>query len=439
MGPAARRPSLVFVVALAATAVAAILVLGSAPAAEAQSGTIPPDTGTCEEHQPIEITENVGEHGFVLGPRLANFVAPTYRPGSGVVGGLGTEAHPYVIDGWCITPDPDLLPSFEDTSGYDAAIRIANANAHVIVRDNVLPAEGDFTTGIRIENADNVRIESNTIADNPGHGVHVSASKNVDVRGNTIEANGADAVRVDDGRRLTIEENAIANNADAAVRLTDTQRSTVEANEIEANGQGLVLDDSDRNELVDNEIDRSAILDGIQLYQSDDNSIRDNLVEGTGHGIGLFVASDGNTIESNTIQQTNGRGIDVSFSAGNELRSNTVEANTDTGIRVAGPDNLVDGNAIRDNGVGIRVASTGDGSTLQRNDIEANRNAGLEVGDLDQPLDATGNWWGASDGPSGGVQDACTGTVADGGGQAIVVKNGGQVCFEPWATGTVAG
>lgn len=30
--------------------------------------------------------------------------------------------------------------------------------------------------------------------------------------------------------------------------------------------------------------------------------------------------------------------------------------------------------------------------------------------------------------------DACTGTVADGDGEAIVTEDGGEVCFEPWRT-----
>jgi surface glycoprotein (TIGR04207 family) len=57
----------------------------------------------------------------------------------------------------------------------------------------------------------------------------------------------------------------------------------------------------------------------------------------------------------------------------------------------------------------------------------AQNQAGFNPGDEDT-LDATSNWWGAADGPSGGVEDPTTGAVANGDGAAV----NGEVAFTPW-------
>jgi surface glycoprotein (TIGR04207 family) len=57
----------------------------------------------------------------------------------------------------------------------------------------------------------------------------------------------------------------------------------------------------------------------------------------------------------------------------------------------------------------------------------AQNQGGFNPGDEDT-LDATSNWWGAADGPSGGVEDPTTGAVANGDGAAV----NGEVAFTPW-------
>jgi len=64
--------------------------------------------------------------------------------------------------------------------------------------------------------------------------------------------------------------------------------------------------------------------------------------------------------------------------------------------------------------------------------LELATGAGGEA-DLDEPVDATDNWWGHETGPSGGTTDACTSTTADGQGDAITTSNA-EVCFAPWRT-----
>jgi len=62
------------------------------------------------------------------------------------------------------------------------------------------------------------------------------------------------------------------------------------------------------------------------------------------------------------------------------------------------------------------------------NSLARNGDYGLYVEDSAVTVDATHNWWGHASGPSGGVADPVTGTIADGTGDAVSEN----VHFDPW-------
>lgn len=418
---------------------AGLLAMALVPAASIGQNNIIPKTGGCVEHQPIRITEEAGAEGFVLGPELGRFAAPTYRPGSGVIGGLGTEASPFVIEDWCITRDAEAPPLAADTSQQPAAIHIEDTDAHVVVRDNELPAQGGFETGMQLVDAQNVRVEGNDIVANTADGVRIEDGNVLHVAENRIEANGGDAVHVTDGRSADVRDNEIRDNEGAAIRYSGTIVSVAEGNTVEDNGQGIVLDGAKEILVRDNAIHDSGILDAIQLYNAKSNFIRDNHVSSTPRGIGLFSSSDGNQITGNTVENANGHAVEVSYSTGNEIDDNRIEDSQGQGIRLVGQAGTsaatsVNGNELVGNKVGLSVDET-TADEVTDNAFEGNQDAGLLVSDLPAPLHAEDNWWGHASGPSGGILDACNGsTVADGDGQAIEWKDGSGVCFDPWLT-----
>jgi parallel beta-helix repeat protein len=92
----------------------------------------------------------------------------------------------------------------------------------------------------------------------------------------------------------------------------------------------------------------------------------------------------------------------------------------------------IEDNQIHENDYGIYLESVADGSTVlvNSNRLVGNDDYGLYVEDSAVIVDATSNWWGHASGPSGGVADPVTSTIADGTGDAVSE----HVHFDPWLT-----
>jgi nitrous oxidase accessory protein NosD len=93
---------------------------------------------------------------------------------------------------------------------------------------------------------------------------------------------------------------------------------------------------------------------------------------------------------------------------------------------------IVDDNQILGNDYGIYLESIGAGSTvlINSNRITGNDSYGVYVKDSAIIVDATSNWWGDVNGPSGGVQDPVTSRIAGGAGDAVSE----HIRFDPWLT-----
>jgi len=92
----------------------------------------------------------------------------------------------------------------------------------------------------------------------------------------------------------------------------------------------------------------------------------------------------------------------------------------------------IEDNYIHENDYGIYLESVAGGSTvlINSNRLAGNDDYGLYVEDSAVTVDATYNWWGDASGPSGGVTDPVTSTIADGTGVAVSEN----VHFDPWLT-----
>ena len=119
-------------------------------------------------------------------------------------------------------------------------------------------------------------------------------------------------------------------------------------------------------------------------------------------------------------------GDDAGFTLDADGGEFAIRLSADNGSEVAISDNILTGAA---EGVTTRGGLLDDSIVLiNSNSLSGNSEYGLYVEDTVVIVDATNNWWGHADGPSGGVADPVTGEIADGAGVAVSQ----HVCFDPW-------
>jgi len=354
-------------------------------------------------------------------------------------------------------------------SGSDPAIGVATSSGadmdSVAICNNTVTAVDDgITVNYGNGNGTDVDVVNNTVdaTGGSGNGIHLTAgdrSENVTVAGNTVGATetvGANGIWLDfhadggtardvrvlsnvirgdnehgievsvnqedglvDGLNVSHNDVSIENGSDAQgmrIHLTAPPSGTpmiardvaLFHNNVSSRAEGLELDVTSLNTSAPIEVSRNrfdvATADESAIYVSDDGSsttrtvaFRNNDVDGIP---GYAVHVDTFASLSTSVEVTD-----------NDLRNNVaglyVDAQADGGSVTASGNNIA-GNAIGVNNTGSGVVA------------------------------ATDNWWGASDGPSGGYEDPNdVGVIADGSGDAVSNFTGlskANVDFYPNAT-----
>lgn len=339
----------------------------------------------CVPHPPIEITEDEGPAGFVLGHDPATG-EPIPRPGSGVVAGDGTENSPYVIEGWCIRiVDPPSIPFVSsDVPPREVAdgIRIHDTSSHVVVRDNALTAgvDGDQVPlegageGIEVTDASNVVLEDNDVVGVNGEGILIEDAPGTEVRENTVSENGHDGIDVRASDGVEIDQNVVTGNGV---------------------GTGISLHSSDDTRVVDNELHDNTLV-GLEITDSAGATVEANAFDGEGVSLRGDAAEHyrhtieaSNTVDGDPIRYVrDADGTHVTGPAGQvivvEAENVTLQGldleDTSDGVQAAWAHNLtVEGSSFQDHRVAIRVLASND-LLVEANTVQAN-----EVPDVDPP------------------------------------------------------
>ena len=274
----------------------------------------------------------------------------------------------------------NLIVSSNTLRGSGAyGIRIYGSN--ITVRNNTI----GLTQGILTQSGDNLTIANNKFANS---GIYLHHMNHVRIVGNN-GGNKAYSVASSDVSNLTIANNVF--NSTLYIRSVNNPNT--------------------KNITITNNILRTEnTYYDVALFTVKNVEISDNTIEGSELGIDLMGHGDLVTIEHNAIQ------------------------NHQIGILVESPWNVtVQNNVITNNKIGLRnqvasncrVKSEGNRSiVIHQNVIADNSQYGVQ-NDAIQVLNATQNYWGASNGPSSPnvysapFKDPVTGTVADGRGGAI--------------------
>lgn len=351
----------------------------------------------------------------------------------------------------------------------DRGIAVTDSRA-VDVRSNGLE---DGRRGVTIRGGDHVVLEANTIRRHDEVGIRVAGAMEVNVHDNDIQDQRDRGMTIVDAAEVTVASNQFGNQGSGATVVNAHNVSFVR-NVIERHrGTGVVLyKQVHGTRVANNTFTRNG--HAVQVYRAEGGTVAGNVIRGP-DSFGIYhFQSEGTVISNNTIEdadwnalrmqnsnrvaiqdnemrRTDGAGMRLMESTKIRITGNQLEDNLGAGVRfydtnrsrvanntairnqvglgftsssssfplfVKNTTNVtVVDNEVTDNEVGIAF-TRGHDNVVHRNNIEANARIGLEASELDEPLNATMNWWGCPDGPDA---DACDDVE-------------GHVVYDPWLT-----
>ena len=166
-----------------------------------------------------------------------------------------------------------------------------------------------------------------------------------------------------------------------------------------SNVNGIYLDSSSNNDLIDNNTALNNTNYGIYLYMNTNNTIRDNTANYNGEsGIGIYN-SNNNTVTGNN-QESNSIGINLTASDGNTLVSNIVTSNSNYGIYLSSSsNNIIYNNHFNNtNNYYVDASNTWNTTKIEGTNIITGSNLG-------------GNYWAYQNGT--GFSQTCTDMNSD--------------------------
>lgn len=154
----------------------------------------------------------------------------------------------------------------------------------------------------------------------------------------------------------------------------DSTRFIVENNEAFDNGShGIIFSKRCKNNVIRNNISYNNKLHGIMLHEtSDNNVIENNVLYGNTDGIAIWHSSK-NVVRNNTIRD-NKNGIRANVdSRSNLIENNTISNNSDRGIYLyeGAGENIVRNNQMRDNHVAVYIKTNA--NEINNNQMEGNQ------------------------------------------------------------------
>ena len=293
-----------------------------------------------------------------------------FTPANGVVGGSGTQAAPYIIEGWTIDAsscDTSVWPYIK------VGIIISETSKYFVIRNCHVENASGYGVGISLSvDVSNGSVQ-NCVVGNSDTGIELDGCSNVVISGNTIENCGdgiSNGTYSSDG--VTISNNTITGCTDTGIDFHYLTNSSASGNTVTNNGNG------------------------IEVFDASACTISNNIVQGnTGEGIDVGVDMDGfeNNIISNNDTSNNGaEGIYVTCSH-NTISHNTSNGNGYMGIRldyvgltdITASNNMVSNNTASSNGMdGLYVGDGCVNNTISDNTCLSNNTLGKYSGG--QPL-----------------------------------------------------
>ncbi|MEM2387898.1 MAG: right-handed parallel beta-helix repeat-containing protein [Candidatus Thermoplasmatota archaeon] len=335
-------------------------------------------------------------------------------------------------------PESEHYPSNEEYLNY-----LANWNTRYY--------EGEKKAGISLPYSNNIQIYNNTIIGGSNcYAIQLIGETNATITNNTILDAYCGIYLWDYCEYIDIIGNKIQNCSSCGIDIENSEYITISKNNISNNGWeewggGIYFQNTNYSTISENYF-TNDIGGAITLSNSHYNNVINNeIIENCGnlYGMALIYISSYNIVELNDIIDNTGPGIYIDHAAPyNEIIKNYIANNEGYGIYIGnGNHTRIIGNTICEHEWGIWVYGGYEGG-YYNTDTEIhwnkiyNNTYGLVywIGTPGTPyINATYNWWGNGNGPSGNMIDPVTYGESNGDGDEIY---GGEanddIHFDPW-------
>ncbi|MEM3567548.1 MAG: NosD domain-containing protein, partial [Thermoplasmata archaeon] len=233
-------------------------------------------------HLPIHITSN---HEFT--------------PLNGVVGGLGTEDEPYIIEGWEV-----------DGDGGGYCIWVENTDVYFVIRN------------CKLYNA------TEQLAPPGGVGIALNSVKNGKIEKNLCTQSIIGIRLYGSSQHNTLVGNIGIGNTQKGLELYSSTNNTINDNQFSSNSYGVYLSSSSNNTLTKIKATNNSY--GIYLSSSSTNILSSNYV--CSNNIGFYLTSSSSIYIANNNVSFNSFGLYLAFSNNNEILYNWICSNTNYGV-----------------------------------------------------------------------------------------------------------
>lgn len=354
--------------------------------------------------------------------------------------------------------------------GYNTISGASGNGIQTIQNDNVtieynhiLNSSGSAAINAGYHSGDGIVIHGNTITDSGGKGIRYWAGNDgvitdnvitnstdvaiftdaqTTISGNQISGGDSYGIQVYEGAdRTTVTGNTISNPACEGIQ-SDVP-VTITYNDISGGYNGIQLSNTASGSVIDNNTISNPSWIGIKSFVPVD--ITNNNINGGWSGLEIMSGAGGSTVNGNTVSGTTAEALrvfaqatitDNNFSggysgiqlsndaSGSVIDGNNIHDNQYYGLSIQSGVNdvTVQNNQFADNpycGVIVWEDGEGSGIHINCNNITGNGFYGVESKRTTSNVDATCNWWGSHEGPSG-----------EGSGTGDAVST--NVDFDPW-------
>jgi parallel beta-helix repeat protein len=284
-----------------------------------------------------------------------------FTSANGVVSGSGTQADPYIIEGWTIDAsscDTSVWPYIK------VGIIVSYTSKYFVIRNCRVENAGEYGTGISLGvDLSNGSVQS-CVVRKSGTGISFGGCSNVVISGNTIENCGCgigSGGYSSDG--ITISNNTITGCTDVGINFHYIYNSSASGNTVTNNSYGISVFDASACTISNNIVQGNAtgIGVGIDMGGFENNTISYNNTSNNG-GTGIGVTCSNNTISHNTSNGNGYRGISLDFVALTDITASY---------------NIVSNNTASNNGMGGLYAGSGCAhNTISNNTCLSNNTLG---------------------------------------------------------------